>query len=136
MLFLMTAAALGIVAGPNQMCREMIVPREAGTVVHEADTRPVLCSTEGLPRRLRYDARQRATRATEDLAVGDKIGRAWFAPEPAVKSGDRVQIAAQLGHVRLMRTAVALQSAYPSERFYVRSADGQVFVAPPAGAAQ
>jgi len=128
---------LAAVAGaPDQefACRAMAVPRRAGDIIRERDTVAVVCD-RGAAGRLRYDAHRGELRARADLVVGDGLGRVWFPKSPAVAAGDRVRIAARIGHVTLSREATALQLAHVGQSYFVRGDDGQIFVAPPASAA-
>jgi len=133
----MTPAALALLAvsGSVQIdstCRVMVVSRRAGEIVREADTASVSCDTASHGRELRYDRRTGTVTAMRDLSTHEPLGRVWFAPDNPVHPGDRVRIAVRVGHVSLTREATALQPAGVSDRFFVRSDDGRVFVAPAA----
>lgn len=130
-LLVLVAAAAGTgLADPVPACRAVRVAHRAGEVVQESDTVLSGCAATRQASRLRYDVRKQEVRALVDLQPGDPLGHAWFSPAPVVSAGDQVRITAKLGHVVLSRVATALQSARPGQPYFVRSADGQIFVAP------
>ena len=127
---LASATARPVTAATLPACRTVIVPRQTGEIVDEADTKIVRCQSVAAPQRLRFDVRRRAVVATEALAEGDELGLVYFPPQPRVRSGDRVQILARVGHIAITREATALQNARNGQHFFARGDDGTVFVAP------
>jgi hypothetical protein len=123
--------SLMLAHGAAAGCRALAVPVVAGDVVDAARTLAVPCGGAAGERKLRYDARAGVVRARIALAAGEPIGRAYLPPRPPVLAGDRVAIAVRTGPVTLIREAVALQAAPAGRKFFVRSGDGAVFVAPP-----
>ena len=126
------------VASPSQMgqCRQMIRARSAGETVEATDTTSVACSLHsgGQPS-LSYDASSKTARATHDLAAGDYIGRAWIPPLPAIRAGERVTLFARVRHIAVSRAGIALQSAAPGERLFIRLDDGTIISSPSANEA-
>lgn len=133
---LVLAALISSAQSPGLSCRAMAVARRAGEIVRVVDTVPEVCREASRIQPLRYDVRRREALAAVDLEAGAYLGHVWFAPPVAVTAGDRVRISAKLGHVTLSREAVALQSARPGQPYFVRSDEGQIFVAPAAGGTQ
>lgn len=131
------SAAMAAIAPPTEQpraaCRVLLTAKHTGDPVFSEDAAPAICP-EQLPQpTLRYDPKSNLILAREDLAEGSQLGLAYLPDRPAVAAGENVQITARIGHVEVSRTVVALQSADAGQRFFARSADGTVFVAPPVG---
>ncbi len=123
----LSAASASVSVGE---CRVMRVARTAGAVVSESDALAYPCPRYKVAAKLRYDTRRRVSVAREALAEGDALGRVYLPPPPDVLPGDRIELAAHIGHVVVSRLATALQVARASERFFVRGGDGRVVAAP------
>jgi hypothetical protein len=117
-------------ASDDGACRELAVDKRAGEPVFAQDAVPAPCPQYLPAAVLRYDQRRQMVVARADLAAGTSLGLAFLPERPAVLAGESVQIVASIGHVRISRSAVALQPAQAGERFFVRTPDGAIFVAP------
>lgn len=130
---LAVALILGSAAGghtASEPCRVLLTSKRTGEPVYAGDVAPAVCPATQPPALLRYDARKRLVVARQDLAAGTGLGRAYLPARPAVAAGEQVRVTAAIGHVTISRQAEALHTAQPGERFFARTADGKIFVAP------
>lgn len=130
---LAVALILGSAVGGHstaESCRVLLAGKRAGEPVYAEDVAPAVCPDAQPPALLRYDTRKRLVVARRDLTVGTSLGRAYLPARPAVAAGEQVRVTAAIGHVTISRQAEALQTAQPGERFFARTADGKIFVAP------
>lgn len=84
------------------------------------------CTDIGDLPKLSFDRRQAHIIAVEAIAAGTNIGRLWIADAP-VRFGDKLILVARSGPVAVHRPVVALQSARPGRRLFVRDNAGEVF---------
>lgn len=127
------ALILGSAVGGHitaEPCRVLLASKRAGEAVYAEDVAPAVCPEAQPSALLRYDARKRLVVARRDLAAGTGLGRAYLPARPSVAAGGQVQVTATIGHVTISRQAQALQTAQPGERFFARTVDGKIFVAP------
>ena len=114
----------------DQGCQVLVQPKAAGEAVFAEDAALASCPKIPPSGMLRYDKHRGLVVARSDIAAGSELGRVWLPRRPAVAAGDQVSIVAKVGHTSITRGAVALQSAEGGQRFFVRTADGVIFVAP------
>jgi flagella basal body P-ring formation protein FlgA len=127
------ALMLGSAAGGHTVvdsCRVLLTAKRAGEPIYSEDVALVACPDAQPSTLLRYDNRKRLIVARKDLAAGTDLGRAYLPARPAVAAGEPVRVTVAIGHVTISRRAEALQTARPGERFFVRTTDGKIFVAP------
>jgi len=84
------------------------------------------CTDMADPPELSFDRKRGHIIAAEPIAAGTNIGRIWIAQAPA-KMGDELILVARAGPVAVHRQVVALQSARPGRRLFVRDQEGEVF---------
>lgn len=127
----LSALLAGLAVLPTQPCRVLIVAKHASEAVYLEDVAEGPCPAQPSSPKLRYDVRTRLVTARFDLAEGTLLGLAYLPKRPAVAAGETVQITAAVRHVVVSRQAVAVQSAQAGQRFFVRTEDGRLLVAPP-----
>lgn len=115
-------------------CRVLVVAKRAGEPIYAADLALAACPSHQPRALLRYDARRHLVLARTDLTAGTELGHAFAPQRPTVVTGDRIRITVGIGHVTISRGARALQSAGVGQRFFARTDDGTVIVAPSIGA--
>ena len=122
---------IGAVAVPTAApCKVLVVTKSANEPVYSDDTVPGACPATQPASLLRYDRRRNLVLARGDLPTGAELGIAYLPPRPAVVAGDSVLLTASIGRAVVSRSVTALQTARPGQRFFVRTADGTIFVAP------
>ena len=136
-MLMLALTLIGAAAVPAAApCKVLIVAKAANEPVYADDTVPAACPAQQPGSILRYDGRRNLVLARADLLPGAELGIAYLPRRPAVAAGDSVTITASIGRAVVSRSARALQTARPGQRFFVRTADGTIFVAPalrPAG---
>ena len=112
-------------------CKVLVVAKAANEPVYSDDTVPGTCPARQPASLLRYDGRRNLVLARADLLPGAELGIAYLPPRPAVAAGDSVMLTASIGRAVVSRSARAMQTVRPGQRFFVRTEDGTIFVAPP-----
>lgn len=112
-------------------CRKTTRSVEAGEVIDAENTARASCSGDRRSFKLRFDRSSGVVRAREALADGEGLGRLLVGHKSDVLPGDRVQVTARLGKAEISRMVTALQPARAGERFFARSDEGGILVAPP-----
>ncbi|MEQ1540706.1 MAG: hypothetical protein ABL926_00475 [Novosphingobium sp.] len=123
-------AAAALASLPTERCYVLTSAKHVGEAVYADDVVPVACAAQAGTHSLSYDRRRKMVVARRELGPGTALGSVWLPVRPPVASGDQIWITAKIGHVTLSRSAVALQSANSGQRYFVRTQDGHVFVAP------
>ena len=122
---------IGAAAAPAAAsCKVLVVAKAANEPVYSDDTVAASCPAVQPASLLRYDGRRKLVLARGDLLPGAELGIAYLPLRPAVAAGDEVTLTASIGRAVVSRSAKALQTARPGQRFFVRTADGTIFVAP------
>lgn len=131
MLFaILAASAAAQMSAEPQLCRVLIVEKRMGEAVFADELAAEACPGQLPPASLRYDRQRKLAVAVRDLAAGEVLGLASAMPRPAVIAGEEVTVNAAIGHVVVSRRATALQTVRQGERYFARSQDGEIFVAP------
>lgn len=131
-MLMLALSLIGAAAVPAATpCKVLVVAKAADEPVYLDDIIPAACPARQPGTMLRYDSRRNLVLARTDLLPGAELGIAYLPPRPAIAAGDSVIITASIGRATVSRSAQALQTARSGQRFFVRTADGTIFVAPP-----
>ncbi len=109
-------------------CARVTRAMASGDILSRPDLEPASCSGIERPA-FRYDDRTGGLRASRAMAAGEIVSRPAAISLPMIATGQTVTVRASVGPVVVERDVTALQSARAGQRFFVRSADGQVFTA-------
>ncbi len=123
-------ALVAAASTPTADCLVLMVSKRTGEAIYADDAIVGTCAAIKGDKQVRYNVRHRQVEARIDLAEGVNLGRIYLPKRPAVAAGAPVRITASVRHVVITRTVVAMESARLGQPFYVRAADGSIFVAP------
>jgi hypothetical protein len=115
---------------PPAECGEAATHVAAGKVLWASDGRAVRCDTTRRAAAIRFDVGSGRMIATEELEVGDYLGRVRLVSPKSIERDALLTLQAKVGAVVIERAVVALQPAASGKRVFVKSLDGIAFSVP------
>jgi hypothetical protein len=116
-------------------CLKALAPMDADSAPDSGKFEPVDCDGK-TKAAFRYDQAGGFTRAFRAIAAGEIIPSYPEFSADMVRPGQRLQLVVVSGVARVERQVVAMQSARPGQRLFVKSSDGQILSVRFEGSAQ